>query len=268
MKSRFGICIICLLLLSVYGHAQMATVVVTNPPSSTVTIELIDSAHPETIPSGLRSHILKLPLGSFLLYNHLSTPITAVVTQWEITSRTGVVEKEKLQCTGYKIPPRKAMVRPNDFSLITPHSCVKSELFPQLGNAAFNSPFQLANGRRLVDRPDDIARIEMTVDSIIFEDGGIWGPDTQKYYRKLWQDDLALRSVVKECSEAATRGEDIKGHAKKIGDDLVSTSDGESALRKRYASILFHSPDPKRTLSQLGSREALPEFHHIEEGKE
>jgi hypothetical protein len=246
----------------------MASIVVTNPPSSTVIIELIDPVHPETIPAGLRSHVLKLPLGSFVLHNHSSTPITAVVTQWEITSRAGVVEKEKLQCTGYTPPPLKAMVRPNDLSLITPHSCVKSELFVQLDNAAFNSPFQLANGRRLVDRPDDIAKIEITVDSVIFEDGGIWGPDTQKYYRKLWQDDLALRAVVKECSEAATRGEDIKGHAKKIGDDLVSKSDGESALRKRYAFILAHSPDPKRTLSQLGSKEALPEFHHIEEGKE
>lgn len=174
------------------------TIVVTNPPSSIVSIVLIDPACPETIPVGLNPYKNKLPSASFLLHNHTSTPITAVVTQWKITGSAGKVETQTLRCTGYMIsPPRKVMVRPKDFTLITPRSCAKSELFSQLDCIAFNSPFQLSASGRLVDTPDDIERIEITVDSVIFEDGGIWGPDTQKYHKRISADYLAGQSVIR-----------------------------------------------------------------------
>jgi len=269
MTTRFGSHIICLLLLTCYGASQMAKIVaVTNQPSSIITIAPIDPTHPEAIPADLISHVERLPPGSFLLHNHSTTAITAVVTQWKITSTTGVVETQNLKCTGYNSFPRQVMVRSNDFTLITAHSCAKSELFPQLDRIAMNSPFQFPNSGRLVDSPQSVEKIEITVDSVIFEDGSIWGPDTQKYYRRIWADYLASQEVVNECKAAATRGEDIKSHANKIRGDLETKTDRASALKKRYAGILAHSPNPQRTLVQLQSREALPEFHHIEEGKQ
>jgi hypothetical protein len=268
MKTRFSIAVICVAMLTCCGYAQMTNIItVTNQPSSSVSIVPLDPARAASIPQELSGFMQQLPLGSFLLHNKTHTAITAVVAQWSFTKRTGLVEKRKIQCDGYMFPPVRAIVKPNDLSLITPGSCSKGELLSRFGSPSIGSPFTSRINSALLATQADVEKIAVTVDSIIFEDGTIWGPDTQKYYTRIWERHSAAQSFVKDLNDAATRGEDIKTRAKKIREESALKSDRTSALRGHYGALLESSPDPKQTLAALQSREALPEFHHIEEGK-
>jgi hypothetical protein len=240
---------------------------VVNRPSRSVIITPMDPAHPESIPKELIPFMQRLPKGSFLLLNKTHTPITAVVALWSFTRRTGLVETRQIQCDGYIFPPVRAIVMPNDLSLITPGSCTKGELFARFGSPSFGSPLASDINSRLLASQSDFEKIEITVDSVIFEDGAIVGPDNQKYYTKIWDRHVVAQSFVKEVNDAVAQGEDIQTHSKSVRESEAIKKDRASALRGQYAALLARSPNPAATLAQLQSREALPEFHHIEEGK-
>jgi len=258
--------IVCLLLLSSLGYSQVThTIVVKNHPSPIITISPIDADHIDTVPESLKPFVKQLPLGSFLLKNSSDSAITAVDTQFSFTSRTGVVTVKRIRCDGYISPPLRIQVRPHDVTLITPGSCTKGELFSNLGGPSFGSPLSSTSNANLLNVQAEIGRVEITVDSVIFQDGGIWGPDTQEYYRRIWERHLAAQSFVKEVDEASAHGEDVQRCAKRIKENSLAKMDRSSALKAHYAAMLIDSINPEQTLAVLRSREPLPDFHHMEE---
>jgi hypothetical protein len=268
MRARFKQITICMVVLTCCGYAQMPIKInVVNRQSASVSITPLDPAHLRTIPKELVPFMPRLPGGSFLLLNQTHVPITAVVALWSFTRSTGAVEKRQIQCDGYIFPPVRPIVMPNDRALITPGSCTKGELFARFGSPSFGSPLASDINSKLLASQADIEKIDITVDSVIFADGAIVGPDDQKYYTKIWDRHVVAESFVKEVNDAVAQGEDIQAHAKRIRESEATKNDKASALRGNYAALLARSPNPAATLAQLQSREALPEFHHIEGGR-
>lgn len=269
MRYRFAIGIVCVLVLTCCGYAQMSgNIRVTNSPSSRVEIIPLHGNQDETIPRELLPYLNRLPKGSFLIRNLTKNRVTAVVAQWEFVYPTGVVKKRQIQCDGYMFAPTQTIVGPQDIALVTPGACTSREVFPRLNGPAIGSPLASSINASVLNSEPTLQTVDITVDSVIFQDGAIWGPDRQQYFDNIMQRHVAAESFVRDITDALARGDDVRNRARKIREENASRNDRASALKGHYATLLEHSPNPEGTLKQLQAREPLPEFHHVqEEGK-
>jgi hypothetical protein len=242
----------------------MDSIKVANSPSSRVEIIPLHANQGEAVPRELLPYVDRLPKGSFLIQNLTETRITAVVAQWAFIYSAGV-KKRQIQCDGYLFAPTQTIVGPRDMALITPGACTSREMFSRLNGPAIGSPLASSINATVLRSEPNLESVEITIDSIIFQDGSIWGPDRQQYYDKIMQRHVAAESFVREVTDAVARGEDVRTRARKIHEENASRNDRASALKGHYATLLEHSPNPEGTLKQLQAREPLPEFHHVQE---
>ena len=151
--------------------------------------------------------------------------------------------------------------------LVTPAGYAVEEQFQRLGNSGVLDPasefrFSGAKMRGL----GQVVSIKVSVDSAIYEDGGIWGPDTLKYYQTLLTRRSALDALSAELNQATSAGEELKTGLRKILSEIPHGRDQRALARRDYAELLERNPNPAALLKKLEAQRPLPEFHHIEGG--
>lgn len=129
---------------------------------------------------------------------------------------------------------------------------------PMLGGGLF-----VSRNRSVLDVADTLTQVRITIDSVIFADGRIWGPDTKQYYKNVSARYWAIRSVVDELATAKAAGQDIQIPAEKIRAETEGKGDEPSRLRNSYANSIRHSPNPEGTLKAFSEQPPLPEFQHV-----
>jgi len=246
------------------GAATMPTITVTNKSDSMVQITPIDDAN--KAPAPLDQISATLPPGAFILTNQTSTPINAVVIFWSYTSNTGVPQQKRFNCDGYingGMP--STIVRANDSTLITPGGCTMREYFAHMaaGKPMMGGSLFLSRNKSVLDVAETFTTVRITVDSVIFADGRIWGPDTKQYYKTVSATYWAIRSVVEDVTAAKAAGQDISIPLEKIRADTEGRGDEASRLRNSYALSIRHSPNPEGTLKAFSQQPPLPEFQHV-----
>jgi hypothetical protein len=245
----------------------MVPIQVDNKPDTRIEIVPIDEAHRASIPSSLSTSVA-LPAGSFILVNHTKTSITAIAVRWTYTDVGGELQQRGINCDAYVFAPLDPIVEPNDLSLITPYGCTKRDLFPNLATGAFiGSPLTPIIGNPLSVRMDETMHVY--VDSIIFEDGQIWGPDKFHYYAEIQDRHSAVLKFVAEVTAGRSTGEGLQELAGRIRKDAESKPDTltskSSSRRAYYAGLLQRSPNPEASLQQLQAQTPPPIFRHIGE---
>lgn len=243
------------------GAATMPTIVVTNKSDSFIQIRPIDESH--KAPAPLDQITATLPPGAFIMTNQTAKPINAVVTLWSYIDKNGSSQPRKINCDGYMLVPWVNIVRANDSVLITPGGCTMREYFAHFaaGKPMLGGGLQLSRNKTITDQAGTLTKIQITVDSVIFADGTIWGPDTLHYYRTVAARHWAIQSVVEEVSNAKTAGQDLNIPLDKIRTETQGRGDEPSALRNFYAGIF--KGNPTETLKVYAQQPPLPEFQHI-----
>jgi hypothetical protein len=114
--------------------------------------------------------------------------------------------------------------------------------------------------------------MHLYVDSVIFEDGQIWGPDKFQYYAQIQDRYLAVKNFVAEVAAGRSAGEDMPALLARIRKDAESKTDTPtsraSSRRAYYASLLQGSPNPEVMLRQLQAQTPPPTFRHIGEQRQ
>jgi hypothetical protein len=259
-SKRINCLLVVVLVASTAGVALTPTTV-TNKLSSTIQIIPLDQAHRSDLPREL-GQSPSIPPGAFLLKNLTDIPITAVVVRWSYLGRDGLSQQGGVNCDGYAGAPTWIVVRAKDFAFITPRGCNKRE---RLSPGTLLSPLDLQVNTDLIAKLQTASSIAITIDSVIFEDGKIWGPDKEHYYRKIAERFNAAKAVTEEIASAKAAGEDIRSHATRIASQPGPQKDGRSSWVQHYASVLAKSPNPEGTLRAILDQPPLPEFHHIGE---
>jgi len=174
-----------------------------------------------------------------------------------------------MNCDGYLAVPSEPIVKANDSVLITPGGCTMREHFVHMaaGGAMIANPLRSERNKSVFGIAGNLTEVRITVDSIIFADGRIWGPDALHYYTSVAARYWAVRSVVEEISAARANGLDTKSPLEKIRAETEGKGDQPSYLRRYYAGLLQRSPNPEGTLKLLSEQPVLPEFQHIGETK-
>jgi hypothetical protein len=264
-RTETTILISIMLLAGSLGAGVVPETQVDNEPDPRIEIVPVDSAHSSSIPASLSALSAKIPPGAFLLVNHTGTPITAVDVRWHYPADDGELKRSAITCDAYAFAPLDPIVRANGSSLRTPYECTKEELFPRLATGGIlGSPLAPA-GKPLAVAPQ--TTIHIYLDSVIFGDGLISGPDKLQYYLQIQDRYLAVKSFVAEVAAGRGAGEDLPTIlARVLGDARSKTDAGSSKSSQRrayYAGLLQRSPSPEGTIEQLRQQVAPPTFSHI-----
>ena len=245
----------------------MPSITLANKSSALLEIIPLDQAHASKIPVSLGPVVSLLPPGSFLLFNHTATPVAVVVVAWSYWDKGGSMQPRKIYCDGFYLSPPDVQVNANDLALVTPDGCVRQEYFAHMAadKPMFGSPLRSALNQSLVAGKDNTASVQISIDSVIFADGGIWGPDTLRYSPAILERYIARQSVVKEIDAAKTAGESVDSHLESIQAEARSRKDKPSNLRAGIAHSLQLSTNREGTLKWLREQTPPPQFHHIGE---
>jgi hypothetical protein len=242
---------------------------VDNKPDVRIEVIPIDDAHRTAIPAPLRNPSFALPPGSFILVNRTATPITAVDVRWNYTDSKGELKRSGIICDAYMFAPLDPIVEADNLSLITPYGCTKQHLFARLATGEFigGSPLVPQVGEPI--SVDPLATMHVYLDSVIFQDGQILGPDKFQYYTQIQDRDLAVQKFVAEVTAGRSAGEDMPTLLARIRQDAQSKSDTPtskaSSRRAYYAGLLQRSPNLDGSLGQLKAQIRPPVFRHVGE---
>jgi hypothetical protein len=269
MNRRIELTIFSIMILLATGEARVVPhIQLDNKPDPRIEIVPIDDAHRSAIPASLSSVDAETPPGSFILVNRTDTPITAVDVRWNYTDGKGELKQSGITCDAYVFAPLDAIVKTNDLSLITPYGYTTQDLFPRLATGALiGSPLAPSIGGPISVDPK--VTMHLYVDSVIFQDGQIWGPDKFQYYAQIQDRYLAVKNFVAEVAAARSAGEDMPALLARIREDAESKADTPtskaSSRRAYYARLLQGRRNPEPRLQQLQAQTPPPAFHHMGE---
>jgi hypothetical protein len=241
----------------------MPIIDVKNKSDSIIQIVPIDDAH--KAPAPLDQIRATLPPGAFILVNQTASPINAVVVLWSYVDKNGNSQPRSMNCDSYIGGPSDPIVRAKDSTLITPGGCTMREYFAHAaaGKPMLGGDHYAARNRPILDMTDTLTAVHITVDSVIFADGRIWGPDDHLYYKTISANYWAVRSVVEDVSSARAAGQDLKSSLEKIRSETTGKGGQRSFRRKLCADTIHDSPNPEGTLQFYSQQPPLPEFQHI-----
>jgi hypothetical protein len=246
------------------GYAQtMPLISTTNNNDSWLHIVPIDNAHHDLLPNAVHDLAADLPPGAFILKNQTATAVTVIVAKWAYTDKNGNSQQRNIYCDSYLLSPVDPLINPNDAALVTPDGCVRQEYLSRLRTQKFfGSPLDSVRNKDILKTKDSISAIRISIDSVIFADGQIWGPDSVQYFRTLMQRQVIRQSVADEVAAAKKAGEDVSERLDRIQIDARTKKDKTSSERGYYARLIQKSPNPEGTLRWLQDA-SLPEFRHI-----
>jgi hypothetical protein len=233
---------------------------VDDKPNARIEIVPIDNSHRTDLPElvGALDLELNFPPGSFILLNHTTTPITGIHVRWTYAAAKDELKQRGIVSDSYALAQLDAIVEAKGLSLITTRGCMRQALF---SNRDYFPPVQNA---QFGGGPDAIstnsnASIHVNLDSVIFQDGGILGPDKFQHYIQIQARYNAVREFLADVASAREAGEDLQSFLIRI------RKEPKPRHYHWYASLIRNSFNPEAFLDHLKPQAPLPTFHHLGE---
>ena len=250
-----------ILCCSFIGATTVARVVIDNRSEIGLPIFPADLGHLERLSQKLMPVADLIPQGSILITNESNFAIHALVVVWTFRDAQGQSQVAKIACDGYLLSPIQEIVPPHSTSLVTPHGCTSEESFESVAaGSAIGSPL-IAAGRHSI-QPSSTTDIHVTIDSVVFSNGEVRGPDTHEYYRAIEEREEALQAVLSEISLAEEHGQSAAAALRGMKPDHRANRDRLSAAKAHYVTLFLQSPNVAGTISAFRSRPRLPKFRN------
>lgn len=212
-----------------------------------------------------------------VMENRADKDVTALSYQWVITAEDGKVRRHTVSSDSYMVDVYDPVLRAGDRKLV----CRNIILDESVLDHVLDGGGMMRAGS--VTGPDPLVGVlslQFEVDMLLFADGEIAGPDTEKFAVELQSRKPAAEFVAKQIRLALAEGRDVSpvlsalteipcfgrlGHVK--GDPLVHWT-------RRYAREYLHAAGRKigdldmqaAKLRHFESRPSLPRFYRAEPG--
>jgi hypothetical protein len=208
-----------------------------------------------------------------VLEDRSEKPITALRYRWGMTDEAGKHHTHTVSDDSYMVDVYRAVAEPGSRLLISPSGILKETLMDHV----------LAGGGLIkveiggVSNPPlgDIAELTFEIDSVLFADGEIAGPDLDRYAAELQCRKPAAEFIARQIRLAITEGRDVTpvlsalaevprfgrpGHVQ--GDPLVHwirnyAQEYLHAMRKKFSTVDMR----EARLRHLENRPVLPKFY-------
>jgi len=223
-------------------------------PKSPAPLVRISAAIPANLPQLDAASVRRFHSHSFILANDSDQAIVGLLVRWTFVDGDGQTVTHDVATDSYKTTRQISVVPPHDRLLVAPGTFVLESLAqaPHIGNG-----IETMDGRIDAGISNDAA-VTIKVDSIIFENGDVFGANEFGYDTEIEDRKLAATELANQIRKAEAKGDDLDTVFVNILETKASVNDFVAKWRSIYARSLQR----KSTASfetRLRTMENLPE---------
>lgn len=252
IRSR-SLFVLLAVLTSIVASAQNIPMKVQHPTSPTTEID-VKAILPEDFPNIDKAAFAKVHPASFVLTNLSNRAIVALSIEWSYTSEDGRTGQGfvKTSSLNTKSP---AVLKPHARLFVGPKVFVSesSTSTPHIGQR-----LEALDGH-LALRAANATQITATIDTIIFEDGELVGPNKSQYDAEIQSQKIAADQIASKVRSAQSQGQDPTPTLKQIAAaTMESKSDFLGLWSSLYARQLLNAEDSSSFDARLAGMEQTP----------
>jgi hypothetical protein len=221
----------------------------------------ITPANADNLPGFDNSAVSKFHPAAFILTNQSGRAIVGLAVRWVYVDQNGRQGLLTHQSDSFSKANANAVISPRARLLVAPGVFLPESLAqsPHIG-----PPLEALDGRPV---PDMATALEITVqiDSIIFEDGQVVGPNNSKLDAQIQGRNIAAGELAKQIRNAQSRGEEPTSTLRQILENAkeapTDRSDYISSWKLKHSRRLLNSPVFEKRLTELENMPAPPKFY-------
>jgi hypothetical protein len=192
---------------------------------------------------------------SFALTNLSDRAIVAIAVEWSYTSQDGQPGQTFYKISNLYVKNAKAVVQARTRVFVGPNMVLPESLAfaPHIG------PRLEALDGRLAPWAATASQISATIDTLVFEDGELVGPNHSQYDLEIQSQKLAADQIASKVRYAQSQGQDPTAMLKQVADaTLASPSDFIGIWSALYAQQLLNARDSRTFDVRLSAMEQTP----------
>jgi hypothetical protein len=231
-------------------------------PSPQVTLLPFDAAVFPAFKEVFDSRTAGLAAASVVVSNATDKAIIGISIQWTLTDAAGVESVYSNRTHSFLVASGRPLALPHGRLLAGPQTFVSEAVLPH-PDGGIIAP--LPNDQT-VARFTTASKIRIEVDSIIFQDGEVIGPDHLGLVDAIRDRSDAARAIVKRVEEAQAKGNDPAQALRSLVASPVMKGDHVARFELGFANSLLHARHPERDLEALKEIPTPPLFFRKESG--
>ncbi len=236
------------------GGPKVPKVELAASPTTDVALKLVAVGDIQGLDAAV---IADLHPAMFILSNLSDKAIVGLAVKWVYTDQTGNVGRYIHRSDSFAMIKSVAVVPPHERLLIVPRAFLPESLL----FAAHTGPSLGALGRSAEPGLATVSEISATIDTVIFEDGELVGPNESHYDTEIQSRTIAAEQLASQVREAQARGEDPKPLLQEIlKAQTFSETDFVAQWTLQYAHRLLEAPIFDVQLSDLENPPMPPKF--------
>lgn len=192
---------------------------------------------------------------TLIISNQTSKRLVGLAVIWKLTDKRGKTTSHKLFSDGFKFTDLRHIAKAGSAAVVFPYNVLPIEMIGK--NIIGPRPIQ-----RDADRFGSALRIEIQVDSAIFENGHVVGPDNLKYPAEIIARKSAAKSIVDEVNRARSSGQNEMIVISGIARESPNGADKFALYRVEHARALVRRGDIPAGLQALANFPDPPKFFH------
>jgi hypothetical protein len=225
----------------------------------------ITPANADNLPGFDSSAVSKFHPAAFILTNQSNRAIVGLAVRWAYVDENGRRGLLTHQSDSFSTPNAIAVISPRSRLLVAPGVFLPESLAQ---SAHIGPPLEALDGRSATDMAT-ASEITVQIDSIIFEDGQVVGPNDSQLDAEIQGRRIAATELAKQIRNAQSRGEEptftLRQILEKAKEAPPYRSDRISQWTLKYSRRLLKAPVFEKRLAQLENMPAPPNFY-VEKG--
>ncbi|RSL18651.1 hypothetical protein EDE15_4243 [Edaphobacter aggregans] len=249
MSNSFRIYSLALGMATIGGahmNAQVSAAMPSSPHKNILIVPLKQEA--ASYPNGIQGNqIPVLYNNTFVIHNNDSRNVIGLFVVWHITDSAGIVSTRKMMMDTFLNTTKSTIIAPTGTMIISPAG---SQLAGALTPSVSQTPGPTPGLSHLEERFEHASQISLTIDSVMFEDGEIWGPNTEQIDKQIVARKAAAVALSQLAKSMIANGGDWKAQLTAVKKTPVRTDDVQSRWQERFTQQLLHwQGDPKAILN-------------------
>jgi hypothetical protein len=252
------------LVFSIFLEAQqMPTVRMPASPTPNVAVTPFDAAQFPLFARFFTADNAVLQPASFVLTNNSKKAIVAIDVELVTAGSNGEGEMHySFHSDKFQSPGKGPVVAANDRLLVAPGLFIRESALNSEGGLAV-----IDFGGSLVARFSAVAQIGINIDSLIFEDGEVDGPNQKRYTDELLARQVAANTIVQVVQNALKDGQQPSAALSGLVSAPQRAGDFVGKWEALFAQKLLKAPNIEAGLASFENLPSLPKFYRTDGGQ-
>jgi hypothetical protein len=231
-------------------------------PSSAVVIAPFDPSVFPVFKDVFDPRIASLRAAALVVTNESNKAIIGISITWTLTDLAGRKSAYSNRTHSFLVPSSRPLALPHGHLLVAPETFVSEDvlLHPQGGVIG------LMASDRTVARFSDVSAIRAEVDSIIFQDGEVVGPDQLGLVEAIQNRRDAAEKIVRWVEQSQDKGKDPAELLRQVVSSAIARGDKVANLQVMFADELLRARNFNSHLRYLKGIPVPPAFYRKDGG--